>query len=64
MEVSSVNLAIIANNLSDALGTLLTSHSSYPPGNEVVDELEILCQNRALEAFHLQSSEWGVNVQP
>ena len=36
----------------------------YKTGNEVVDELEILCQNRALEAFHLKSEEWGVNVQP
>ena len=33
-------------------------------GNEVVDELEILCQNRALAAFHLDPKVWGVNVQP
>jgi len=33
-------------------------------GNEVVDELEILCQQRALKAFHLEDKTWGVNVQP
>lgn len=33
-------------------------------GNEVVDELEVLCQQRALAAFHLASDAWGVNVQP
>eukprot|EP01102_Stenamoeba_stenopodia_P005660 TRINITY_DN16404_c0_g1_i1.p1 TRINITY_DN16404_c0_g1~~TRINITY_DN16404_c0_g1_i1.p1 ORF type:complete len:469 (+),score=106.28 TRINITY_DN16404_c0_g1_i1:119-1525(+) len=36
----------------------------YYGGNEVVDELERLCQNRALEAFHLSPDSWGVNVQP
>lgn len=36
----------------------------YYGGNEVVDELEILCQQRALAAFHLDSKSWGVNVQP
>jgi glycine/serine hydroxymethyltransferase len=25
--------------------------------------MESLCQQRALEAFHLNPSEWGVNVQ-
>jgi glycine hydroxymethyltransferase len=30
----------------------------------VIDKIELLCQKRALEAFKLSSSEWGVNVQP
>ena len=36
----------------------------YYGGNEVVDELEKLCQKRALEAFRLNPEKWGVNVQP
>jgi glycine hydroxymethyltransferase len=28
-----------------------------------IDELEILCRKRALEAFHLDEAKWGVNVQ-
>jgi glycine hydroxymethyltransferase len=33
-------------------------------GNEFIDQLEILCQNRALKAFGLDKAQWGVNVQP
>jgi glycine hydroxymethyltransferase len=36
----------------------------YYGGNEYIDEVERLCQKRALEAFGLKSEEWGVNVQP
>jgi glycine hydroxymethyltransferase len=36
----------------------------YYAGNEFIDQNEILCQKRALEAFHLDPSQWGVNVQP
>jgi len=36
----------------------------YYGGNEVIDELELLCQKRCLEAFKLSSDKWGVNVQP
>jgi glycine/serine hydroxymethyltransferase len=35
----------------------------YYGGNEHIDEAERLCQERALEAFGLSPSEWGVNVQ-
>ncbi len=35
----------------------------YYQGNEVVDEIEALCKQRALELFGLDESEWGVNVQ-
>ena len=35
----------------------------YYGGNEYIDEAELLCQQRALEAFGLKDYEWGVNVQ-
>jgi glycine hydroxymethyltransferase len=35
----------------------------YYGGNEFIDEAELLCQQRALEAFRLNPDEWGVNVQ-
>ncbi|XP_059259475.1 serine hydroxymethyltransferase, mitochondrial isoform X2 [Mustela nigripes] len=39
-------------------------HQRYYGGAEVVDEIELLCQRRALEAFDLDPVQWGVNVQP
>jgi len=55
----------------DCLGSCLTNkyseglpHARYYGGNEIIDEIEILCQKRALEAYRLKSDEWGVNVQP
>lgn len=36
----------------------------YYGGNKYIDEVEILCQKRALELFDLDSEKWGVNVQP
>jgi glycine hydroxymethyltransferase len=54
----------------DALGSVLSNKYSegypnqrYYGGNENIDQVELLCQKRALEAFHLDPSEWGVNVQ-
>jgi glycine hydroxymethyltransferase len=54
----------------EALGSCFTNKYSegmpfkrYYGGNEVVDELETLCMNRALQAFRLDPAEWGVNVQ-
>jgi len=35
----------------------------YYGGNEHIDEIERLCQTRALKAFHLDAERWGVNVQ-
>jgi glycine hydroxymethyltransferase len=35
----------------------------YYGGNEVIDEIETLTQQRALKAFGLDSTKWGVNVQ-
>lgn len=36
----------------------------YYGGNKFADELELLCQKRALKAFHLSVKKWAVNVQP
>ena len=53
-----------------AVGSCMTNKYSeglpgarYYGGNEYIDECERLCQKRALEAFGLDSNEWGVNVQ-
>ena len=55
----------------EANGSILTNKYSeglpgarYYGGNEYIDELENLCRKRALEAFNLDPSKWGVNVQP
>ncbi|KAI1193054.1 glycine hydroxymethyltransferase [Nemania serpens] len=54
----------------DALGSPMSNKYSegqpgarYYGGNEHIDAIELLCQKRALEAFHLDSQKWGVNVQ-
>ncbi|KHN47361.1 Serine hydroxymethyltransferase, mitochondrial [Glycine soja] len=54
----------------EAVGSCLTNKYSeglpgkrYYGGNEYIDELEILCQQRALAAFHVDENKWGVNVQ-
>lgn len=36
----------------------------YYGGNQYIDEMESLCQRRALELYKLDPNEWGVNVQP
>lgn len=36
----------------------------YYGGNEFIDQIEILCQERALAAFSLDPEEWAANVQP
>lgn len=36
----------------------------YYGGTEHVDELERLCQQRALKVYGLDPEKWGVNVQP
>lgn len=55
----------------DCLGSVFTNKYSegypgarYYGGNEVIDQVEDLCQTRALAAFGLDPAEWGVNVQP
>ena len=53
------------------LGSCLTNKyaEGYPGkryygGNEIVDQVETLCIERALAAYGLNPAEWGVNVQP
>jgi glycine hydroxymethyltransferase len=55
----------------EALGSCMTNKYSegrpqarYYGGNEFIDQCEMLCEQRALNLFNLDSSEWGVNVQP
>eukprot|EP01054_Gregarina_sp_Poly1_P008201 Gregarina_sp_Poly_1__8200@NODE_475_length_8096_cov_496_560966_g384_i0_p2_GENE_NODE_475_length_8096_cov_496_560966_g384_i0NODE_475_length_8096_cov_496_560966_g384_i0_p2_ORF_typecomplete_len480_score53_09SHMT/PF00464_19/7e167Aminotran_5/PF00266_19/5_5e10Aminotran_1_2/PF00155_21/5e09Beta_elim_lyase/PF01212_21/6_8e06OKR_DC_1/PF01276_20/0_00018Cys_Met_Meta_PP/PF01053_20/0_0017LDcluster4/PF18306_1/0_49LDcluster4/PF18306_1/6_4e03_NODE_475_length_8096_cov_496_560966_g384_i035795018 len=72
----SKTIALIASEnyipryCSEALASCLSSRYSegtpghrYYAGNEIIDQVERLCQKRALEAFRLRDSEWGVNVQ-
>jgi len=53
------NGSILTNKYSEGL-----PNARYYGGNEYIDELEILCQKRALKAFDLDPAVWGVNVQP
>lgn len=55
----------------ECLGSPLTNKyaeglpgARYYGGNAVIDQIERLCQDRALKAYGLDSSIWGVNVQP
>lgn len=55
----------------DCLGSCLTNKYSegypgarYYGGNEIIDQIEVLAQKRALQAFRLDPKKWGVNVQP
>ena len=70
-----INLIASENSVSGdvltALGSVLTNKYSegypgkrYYGGNTVIDEMELLCQKRALDLFELSSKKWAVNVQP
>lgn len=59
-----------SNSVLQANGSVFTNKYSegypgkrYYGGNQYIDELELLCQKRALDAFSLDSSIWDVNVQ-
>ncbi|NXN43765.1 GLYC protein, partial [Rhinoptilus africanus] len=67
--IASENFASRA--VLEALGSCLNNKYSegypgqrYYGGTEFVDELERLCQKRALQAYRLDPQKWGVNVQP
>jgi glycine hydroxymethyltransferase len=66
--IGSENFA--SKSVFDALGSVMSNKYSegypgarYYGGNENIDKVELLCQERALEAFHLDPEKWGVNVQ-
>lgn len=55
----------------ECLGSTLTNKYAegrpglrYYGGVDIVDRVERLAEERALEAFHLSPKEWAVNVQP
>lgn len=67
--IASENFASRA--VLQALGSVMTNKYSegqpgarYYGGNQFIDKVESLCQQRALEAYRLDPEEWGVNVQP
>lgn len=54
----------------DVLGSCLTNKYSegypnqrYYGGNKFIDKIEIICQDRCLQAYGLDKEKWGVNVQ-
>lgn len=74
-QVNGIELIASENFVSkpvlQALGSCMTNKYSeglpgarYYGGNENIDEMERICQRRALGLFELSSDEWDVNVQP
>ena len=66
--IASENFA--SQGVLDAVGSVMTNKyaegypgARYYGGNEWIDKMETLCQNRALELFNLSPTEWGVNCQ-
>lgn len=61
----------VSKDVMEALGSELTNKyaEGYPGkryygGNEIVDKIENICQQRALKTFGLSDKTWSVNVQP
>ena len=74
-QASVINLIASENYVSrevrKASGSVLTNKYSegypgrrYYAGNEIIDKVERLTQERALKLFKLSPKKWGVNVQP
>lgn len=60
-----------SKSVFQCLGSCLTNKYSegypgkrYYGGNEFIDQVETMCQERALAAYGLDPAKWGVNVQP
>lgn len=73
-QVDGINLIASENYCSNAcftaVGSVLNNKyaegypgARYYGGTQFVDNIETLCQKRALELFKLDSEKWGVNVQ-
>lgn len=71
------NIELIASEnytsgaVMECLGSCLTNKYSegrpgkrYYGGNQIIDSIERLAEERALNAFGLEKKEWSVNVQP
>lgn len=61
----------VSKDVLTALGSIFDNkyaegypHARYYGGQKYTDELEILCQDRALKLFKLKKDKWHVNVQP
>ncbi|PJE64750.1 MAG: serine hydroxymethyltransferase [Candidatus Ryanbacteria bacterium CG10_big_fil_rev_8_21_14_0_10_43_42] len=61
----------VSADVLEALGSVLNNkyaegypHKRYYGGNAVIDDIEVLCQRRALAAFKVNPEKWTVNVQP
>lgn len=56
--VLELNGSVLSNKYSEGqIG------ARYYGGNQYIDQIEILAKERALKAFNLDPSKWGVNVQ-
>ncbi|MCL4406306.1 MAG: serine hydroxymethyltransferase [Patescibacteria group bacterium] len=67
--IASENYA--SDEVRELLGSVLVNKYSegypgkrYYPGNKYYDEIELLCEENALKAFHISPSKWHANVQP
>jgi len=61
----------VSKDVLTALGSIFDNkyaegypHARYYGGQKYIDELETLCQERALKLFKLKKDLWHVNVQP
>ncbi|XP_026679058.1 serine hydroxymethyltransferase, cytosolic [Diaphorina citri] len=67
--IASENFTSLA--VLECLGSCLQNKYSeglpgkrYYGGNQFIDEIEIVAQQRSLKAFNLDPEQWGCNVQP
>ena len=57
--VRSVLSSCLTNKYSEGL-----PNARYYGGNVYIDQIELLCMERALQLYQLDATVWGVNVQP
>ena len=61
MSLDNLEMSLHPDNETQSIFLM---HCSYYGGNQFIDKIEILAQQRSLEAYGLNPEEWGVNVQP